>query len=231
LPNSPFSFLRVVSPGSLWLSVAENSTLVCTGPSSVASPALSAKLSSRAQRGIYFFLCDICIPDSVLSALSLCLFFCLLTFDRRSRPCRDCFCPGRPKSPFAARNAVRRLVDHGALRLVDRTEAGHVVEVRLPHEIRAARPGPAAPRRQSRGDGFRETKALRRPSTRASVASAFTVCATLPPSCAPSTLSCPASSWGAIPTATSSPAVWNATRKRGTAPPRISSAGSTASAA
>src|SRR5207302_9136242 len=72
-----------------------------------------------------------------------------------------------------ARNAVRRLVDHGALRLVDRTKAGHVVEVRLPDEIRAARPGPSAPRRQPRGAGFRETKALRRPSTRASVASAF----------------------------------------------------------
>ena len=33
-----------------------------------------------------------------------------------------------------ARNAVRRLVDHGALRLVQRTKAGHVVEVRLPVE-------------------------------------------------------------------------------------------------
>lgn len=31
---------------------------------------------------------------------------------------------------------VRRLVDKGALRLVERTRAGHVVEVRLPEEIR-----------------------------------------------------------------------------------------------
>jgi 5-methylcytosine-specific restriction endonuclease McrA len=38
------------------------------------------------------------------------------------------------------RLAVRRLVEHGALRLVERTKAGHVVEVRLPEEIRAARP-------------------------------------------------------------------------------------------
>ena len=39
------------------------------------------------------------------------------------------------------RQAVRRLVDQGALRLVERTKAGHFVEVRLPEEIRAARSG------------------------------------------------------------------------------------------
>ena len=37
------------------------------------------------------------------------------------------------------REAVRRLVAHGALRLVERSKAGHVVEVRLPDEIRAVR--------------------------------------------------------------------------------------------
>lgn len=39
-----------------------------------------------------------------------------------------------------ARDAVRRLVAQGALRLVERSKAGHVVEVRLPDEIRAVRP-------------------------------------------------------------------------------------------
>jgi len=38
------------------------------------------------------------------------------------------------------REAVRRLVAQGALRLVERSKAGHVVEVRLPDEIRAVRP-------------------------------------------------------------------------------------------
>src|SRR5260370_27826440 len=38
------------------------------------------------------------------------------------------------------RDAVRRLVELGALRLVERSKAGYVVEVRLPEEIRAARP-------------------------------------------------------------------------------------------
>jgi 5-methylcytosine-specific restriction endonuclease McrA len=42
--------------------------------------------------------------------------------------------------PGTARAAVRRLVAKGALRLIERTRAGHVVEVRLPEEIRAARP-------------------------------------------------------------------------------------------
>src|SRR6266404_9073244 len=37
------------------------------------------------------------------------------------------------------RDAVRRLVAQGALRLVQRSKAGHVVEVRLPDEIRAVR--------------------------------------------------------------------------------------------
>lgn len=35
-----------------------------------------------------------------------------------------------------AREAVRRLVHQGALRLVERSKAGHLVEVRLPQEIR-----------------------------------------------------------------------------------------------
>ncbi len=45
---------------------------------------------------------------------------------------------GRSTGP--ARDAVRRLVELGALRLVERSKAGYVVEVRLPEEIRAARP-------------------------------------------------------------------------------------------
>ncbi|HYL86736.1 MAG TPA: HNH endonuclease [Candidatus Angelobacter sp.] len=43
----------------------------------------------------------------------------------------------------STRQAVRRLLDHGALHLVERSKAGHVVEVRLPAEIRACSPGRA----------------------------------------------------------------------------------------
>jgi len=40
----------------------------------------------------------------------------------------------------AARESVRRLVDKGALRLLERSRAGHVIEVLLPHQIRSSRP-------------------------------------------------------------------------------------------
>lgn len=39
----------------------------------------------------------------------------------------------------SARQAVRRLVEQGALRLIERGGDGHTVEVRLPEEIRGAR--------------------------------------------------------------------------------------------
>ena len=41
-------------------------------------------------------------------------------------------------SDAPARHAVRSLAAKGALRLVDRTQAGHLVEVFLPEEIHAA---------------------------------------------------------------------------------------------
>ena len=51
------------------------------------------------------------------------------------------------------REAVRRLVAQGALRLVQRSKAGHVVEVRLPDEIRAVRLNRIETRAAARGDG------------------------------------------------------------------------------
>src|SRR5437867_5707753 len=36
--------------------------------------------------------------------------------------------------------AVRRLIAHGSLRLLERSKAGHLVQVRLPDEIRACSP-------------------------------------------------------------------------------------------
>ncbi len=69
---------------------------------------------------------------------------------------------GARLSTTCARNAVRRLAAQGALRLVERSLAGHVVEVRLPQEIRAARD----PARLTRAVPFQEanfleTRALR----------------------------------------------------------------------
>jgi predicted DNA-binding transcriptional regulator len=43
------------------------------------------------------------------------------------------------------RQAVRRLVEKGVLRLIERSNIGHVVEVRLPREVRAAHSNQSAP--------------------------------------------------------------------------------------
>src|SRR5216684_6590053 len=76
---------------------------------------------------------------------------------------------GNRLSAGSVRLAVRRLVAKGSLRLVERTKAGHVVEVRLPGEIRAVRCErivPGGPARLPReGDleemDFQQTKPLR----------------------------------------------------------------------
>jgi 5-methylcytosine-specific restriction endonuclease McrA len=46
---------------------------------------------------------------------------------------------GTRLSAAGARHAVRRLVVKGALRVVERSKAGHVIEVRLPEEMRRVR--------------------------------------------------------------------------------------------
>jgi hypothetical protein len=68
-----------------------------------------------------------------------------------------------------ARQTVRSLVAKGALRLAERSKAGHVVQVRLPREIRLVRGGEMAERAAGGGPGagdlekadFLETRALR----------------------------------------------------------------------
>src|SRR5882672_7238705 len=55
------------------------------------------------------------------------------------------------------RFSVRRLVEHGALRLVERSKVGHLVDVRLPDEIRALR-NPAPRPRRAGENGFSENE-------------------------------------------------------------------------
>lgn len=50
---------------------------------------------------------------------------------------------GARLSRETVRPAMRRLVDYGALRVLERSKAGHLVEVRLPEEIPAIRPHPS----------------------------------------------------------------------------------------
>jgi 5-methylcytosine-specific restriction endonuclease McrA len=71
---------------------------------------------------------------------------------------------GTRLSGRTVRLAVRRLVGQGALRLIRRGQTGHVVEVRVPDEIRGARRGgqarvPQAPKLEE--IDFMQTKALR----------------------------------------------------------------------
>ena len=84
---------------------------------------------------------DVVIPGLRLSVVDRAVYSHLLRHSRLE---------GQPKLRFSigwlargtrlswgpTRRAVRRLVQHGALRLVKRNNAGHTVEVRLPEEIR-----------------------------------------------------------------------------------------------
>ncbi len=72
---------------------------------------------------------------------------------------------GTGLSDGPARQAVRRLITHGALRLVERSKTGHVVEVLLPEEIRAAR----APARLSHAVNLDEADFLKTPALRQAI--------------------------------------------------------------
>src|SRR5260370_10588892 len=78
---------------------------------------------------------------------------------------------GARLSHNAVRWAVRRLVAQGVLRLVERSKAGHVVEVRLPSEVRAARPRQIArrPRSRTRAFDFEDLDFLKSPGLRRAI--------------------------------------------------------------
>jgi len=63
-------------------------------------------------------------------------------------------------SPATIRDGVRRLIAHGALRLLQRSKAGHLVEVRLPGEIRAVRLSPIESRTTAKGGTARVHAAI-----------------------------------------------------------------------
>src|SRR5260370_13124264 len=56
-------------------------------------------------------------------------------------------------STSSVRQSVRSLVAKGAMRLAERSRAGHVVKVRLPEEIRSVRAGKNAARADTRLSG------------------------------------------------------------------------------
>src|SRR6266852_4432850 len=145
----------------------------------------------------------------------------------------------------AARQAVRRLDELGALRVLERSKSGHLAEMRLPENIRAIRPGkngvtlttgaagaagePRAATLES--TDFLKTWALRKTIHDRERGACFTAFAARPLTCGASTTSCRACASGAIPTATWFPAASNAIRARATVRSRTFCALSTARAA
>src|SRR5229473_2237327 len=116
---------------------------------------------------------DVLVPRLGLSVVERAVYSHLLRHSRLEDRLRLRFsilwlARGNRLSAGSVRLAVRRLVAKGALRLVERTKAGHVVEVRLPGEIRAVRPerGAGGPARLPRTTNleemdFLQTKARR----------------------------------------------------------------------
>src|SRR5712692_1739797 len=88
---------------------------------------------------------DLLVPRLRLSVIDRAVYSHLLRHSRLEGRARLRFsiawlARGARLSTNPARWAVRRLIAHGALHLLERSKAGHVVEVRLPDEIRATRP-------------------------------------------------------------------------------------------
>ena len=117
---------------------------------------------------------DLLVPRLRLSVTERAVYYHLLRHSRLEGKVRLRFSiaslgRGTRLSGRPVREAVRRLADQGALRLVRRGKTGHVVEVRVPDEIRAARLGAATVSDHARlphaGSleeiDFMQTKALR----------------------------------------------------------------------
>ena len=126
---------------------------------------------------------DVVVPQLRLSITERVVYYHLLRHSRLEGKVRYCFSiaslgRGTRLSGKPVRLAVRRLADLGALRLVRRSKTGHVVDVRVPEEIRAARydaakvsdrarladgqARPVLPHTASLGEiDFMQTKALR----------------------------------------------------------------------
>ena len=89
---------------------------------------------------------DLLVPRLRLSLVDRAVYSHLLRHSRLEGKARLHFSilwlsRGTLMSTGSARGAVRRLAQMGALRLVERSKAGHVVEMRVPEEIRSLRPG------------------------------------------------------------------------------------------
>jgi hypothetical protein len=91
---------------------------------------------------------DLLVPRLRLSVTERVVYYHLVRHSRLEGKLRLRFsiawlARGARLSRETVRPAMRRLVDHGALRVLERSKAGHLVEVRLPEEIPAIWPDPS----------------------------------------------------------------------------------------
>ena len=119
---------------------------------------------------------DLLVPRLRLSTTDRVVYSHLLRHSRLEGELRFQFsilwlARGTGLSHNAARWAVRRLIAHGVLRLVERSKTGHVVDVRLPNEVRTARPRrlPCRPRIRSRRFDFDDLDFLKSPALRRAI--------------------------------------------------------------
>jgi len=119
---------------------------------------------------------DLLVPRLRLSTTDRAVYSHLLRHSRLEGDLRLQFsilwlARGTGLSHNAVRWAVRRLVAQGVLRLVERSKAGHLVEVRLPCEVRAARPRQISRRPLSctRAFDFEELDWLKHPTLRRAI--------------------------------------------------------------
>ena len=87
---------------------------------------------------------DLLVPGLRLSVIERAVYSHLLRHSRLEGARRLQFsigwcARGAGLSTFSVRNAVRQLAAKGALRLAERSKRGHVIEVRLPAEVRGVR--------------------------------------------------------------------------------------------
>jgi len=118
-------------------------------PSHTLDPKMKTKKPNAEH--IWKQLDDLLVPRLGLGTIDRAAYSFLLRHSRLEGRARLCFsipwlARGIRLSDNPARLAVRRLVSNGALRLVARSKAGHVVEVRLPSEILAEHPEATGPR-------------------------------------------------------------------------------------
>ena len=125
-----------------------------------------------------------------------------------------------------ARQSVRRLVDIGALHLIERSNIGHVVDVRLPQQLCAAHPdhSACAPSMPPGGPNleqldFWRTRPLRLAIHAREAGLCFYCLRHTPAVTTAWTMSSRSPRAGPIPTAISFLAAWTATLARGTSPP------------